>query len=146
MDAEKILDNLFAKWDNSEQDLAIDNHFPYILTKAVIFLSSGANNYQKHDFFNEPSKLDSSSVDRLKLGCKQIIEGKGLTAETAFSDLGISGLYQLMRMFHFKRTRKHTEYNYQGNSTILDQITFQHRVDNRIITLFNKIDKTKNGL
>jgi len=139
MDTEKLLDELFLNWGHNEQELAINNHFPYIFTKATHFLSVGAKKYQYDDYFQEPSNLDIESIEVLKHGCEQIVEGRGLTSSKPFINLNISGFYQLMRMFHFKKKSKKTDYkfSYKGKTAILDEITFKHFVDGREATYYN---------
>ena len=75
----------------------------------------------------------------IQSGCKQIVEGKGFSASNPLVDLDVLGFSDLMHLFHFyKGARKSKELTHNGENGILDQITFEHFMEEkRIATLFN---------
>jgi len=106
--------NYNAEISNSDlpdklEQLASSNFYEYIRTKAIRFFTIGAVEFQKHDYFAEPSNpQENEKVEFLLNGCKQIINYKGLTKETAFENLCIEGFYSLMSLFHYKVVQQST--------------------------------------
>ncbi len=140
MKNDKKLDLIFDKLNDEEQIELIENQFIYLFTKAELFLRLGAEKYRKADFFLKPS-LDSTleELEKLKLGCIQITEGKGFSEVTPLTDMDVSGMYQLMRLFHFEVESRSTNYQYTFNGIkgILDCIIFKHVMDGRKAKIFN---------
>lgn len=140
MKIEKKLDLILDKLNKEEQLQLIENQFAYLFTKAELFLRLGPEKYRKTDFFKLPP-LDSTSeeLEILKLGCLQIIDGKGFSESSPLTDIDVSGLNQLMRLFHFESESRSTNYQYSFNELegILDCITFRHIVDGRKAIIFN---------
>jgi hypothetical protein len=136
----KSLDEIMDPMPEEAQLLLLDNQFPYLHTKAVLFLRIGAEKYRKNDFFKQPpADFDTEDIEILTNGCKQIMEGNGFTRETVFQDLNVGGFYALMRMFHFESISRETERGVvlDEQRGAIDKITFQHTMDGRKATLFN---------
>ncbi len=134
------LEQLFSKMSEAEQEYCIQNQLPYILTKAELFLKIGADNYRKEDFFHEPSaRADAEDLEAIRLGCEQIMEGRGFSDDKPLLNLGVSGFYRLMELFHFDYESRKTKYalHVDEQKGALDIITFTHRMDDRKTTLFN---------
>lgn len=132
------LDDLFHNMSEEQQDYALDNQFPYLYAKAERLILLGPEKYRQEDYFQEP-RGDNETLELIFSGCIQICNGKGLTKENPLSELGVSGFYSLMRMFHFDSVSRRTDHSfeYNGKSGALDEITFEHRVDKRTSTIFN---------
>ena len=133
------LDDLFDNMSEELQNYALDNQFAYLYSKAERMLLVGPEKYRKDDFFKEPRSVNNDALELIHSGCLQICNGKGLTKDKPLSELGVSGFYDLMRMFHFDSVSRRTDHSfeYNGKSGALDEITFEHRVDKRKSTIFN---------
>ena len=140
MKNEKKLDLILDKLNEEEQIELIENQFIYLFSKAELFLRLGPEKYRKADFFKLPP-LDSTleELEILKLGCIQITDGKGFSESSPLTDMDVSGLNQLMRLFHFESESRSTNYQYSFNGVegILDCITFKHIIDGRQAIMFN---------
>lgn len=130
---------LIGGWPKELRALAVKNRLPYLHEKVRLFVLLGAEKYRKMDFFNQPDKsLASEEIEIVRQGCLQILEGKGLTAEQPLENIGVAGFHALMRLLHFKpfqRKSKSTSINELRG--ILDQITFEHLMEDSQVTYFN---------
>lgn len=135
------LDLIMNKKSDAENQILLDNQFPYIFTKAFRYLKIGPEKYRKQDFFKQPPiDLDSEELEVLTSGCKQILQGIGFSESEPFTNLDVSGFYNLMRLFHFQYTDRTTKHSFVLNNKkgILDCISFKHYVDdNRTCVLYN---------
>lgn len=139
-DLQKRLNRLFETMTDAEKELAIRSKYVYIFSKAELFLRSGYETYQKNDAFKQPdSNLTTDEIEILIDGCRQVIDGRGLTKERAFTNLDVAGFYTLMRLFHFEPISKETIHGFEmkGIKGALDKITFKHIMDAETTTLFN---------
>lgn len=117
--------------------------YAYIEYKAHKFLEVGYITYTEDDAFKQPGiPLSPAIIQMLTSGCEQIRDKKGLTRENPFEGLGISGFYQLMRMFHFVSRQQEAQISL-NEPFIIDKITFEHQVGGELqrIVLFNKVKK-----
>ena len=135
----KSLDEVMDAMSEEHQLQALDNQFPYLFTKAELFLKVGPEIYRKEDFFGQPKTTDSEELEMIKNGCIQLCHGKGLSAENPFTDLDVSGFNNLMRLFHFESESRKTRHGItiNGQRGALDCITFKHAMDGRTATYFN---------
>jgi hypothetical protein len=135
----KSLDEVMDTMSEEHQLQALDNQFPYLFTKAEVFLKVGPEVYRKEDFFGQPKTTDSEELEMIKNGCFQLCHGKGLSAENPFTDLDVSGFNYLMRLFHFESESRKTRHGItiNGQRGALDCITFKHVMDGRTATYFN---------
>lgn len=137
----EMLNSIMDKMSDEEETIAMDNRFPYLFTKAYIYLKSGPDNYRKDDYFKLPSKsLDIDELAAIESGCKQILNGIGFLSEKPFTGLDISGFRLLFEMMHFEsisRISKSTKF--EGKTCFIDQITFKHVVDGSEITYYNLV-------
>ena len=140
MKNEEKLDLILDKLNEEEQIELIENQFIYLFSKAELFLRLGPEKYRKADFFKLPP-LDSTleELEILKLGCIQITDGKGFSESSPLTGIDVSGLNQLMRLFHFEVESRSTNYQYTFNGIkgILDCIIFKHVMDGRKAKIFN---------
>ena len=136
---EKI-EKVLSLMNSDDQEYCILNQFPYIFTKAELYLKIGPDNYRKEDFFEQPPlNLDTVDMESIRNGCEQIIEGRGFDYKTPLQGLGVSGFYRLMELFHFQFESRKTKYSfiYEEEKGALDIMTFTHQMDDRKATLFH---------
>jgi hypothetical protein len=131
------LETLINQFSDEDTKLCLENRFPYLYTKAYYFNRDGPESYASSDAFNLPdSSFSSEDIELLKLGCKQILKGKGFSSKNPFRNLGIRGCHKLFELFHFKFTNQQVTKVPDG---MLDNMTFKHVVDNKEITYYNLI-------
>tara|TARA_B100001564_G_C20647777_1_gene675258 strand:+ start:928 stop:1344 length:417 start_codon:yes stop_codon:yes gene_type:complete len=131
------LETLINQFSDEDTKLCLENRFPYLYTKAYYFNRDGPESYASSDAFNLPdSSFSSEDIELLKLGCKQILEGKGFSSKNPFRNLGIRGCHKLFELFHFKFTNQQVTKVPDG---MLDNMTFKHVVDNKGITYYNLV-------
>lgn len=135
----KTLDEVMDAMTEDQQLLAIENQFPYMFTKAAIYLSVGPEQYSKEDYFKLPKTTDTEELEWIKQGCIQLCMGKGLFEGNPFTGLGVSGFYLLMELFHFKSVSRKTKRGIfiGGQRGVLDCITFEHIIDGRPASYYN---------
>jgi hypothetical protein len=115
------------------------NRFPYVFSKARLFLKIGNLKYIENESLNKyPSDFNEKEYELLVKGCKQIMDGIGLIPERPFTNLGVYGFSILFRMFHFSSIGRKTNFNFEldGRNGILDCITFEH-IDGGFVTYYN---------
>lgn len=118
---------------------ALDQQLPYIATKAARYLEVGPNEYRNTDAFGQPTITEADELAAIQRGCEQLIECKGLHAESPLVDVGVGGFYALMALFHFKMKDRTTAHGHvhDGVKGALDTITFEHAVSGMTATLIN---------
>lgn len=86
-----------------------------------------------------PSDLDQDELNIIISGCKQILRGIGFSENNPFTNLGVSGLHNLMNLFHFQVGERKTKHSFILNDKkgILDSISFKHYLDERTCLLYN---------
>lgn len=132
----KDLDILMNKLSNDDLKLLSKNRFPYIFTKAYYFLRDGPELYKKNDAFNLPDNSFSDiDIENIKIGCKQILIGKGFRKENPLEGIGIRGFYRLFELFHFEMSNQKS-YKIE-NGKRLNKITFEHNEDKSKIVCYN---------
>ena len=138
----KEYEALFETFSDQKKKLADENQFIYIYTKAYTFLKQGYNIYIKNDFFGKQFlSWDESDIETIKLGCKHILEGKGLTADNPFVGLGVFGFTNLFRLLHFESVgRKSTRVKNQEKVLFLDQINFEHIMYEYRVQYYNLVE------
>ena len=131
------LETLINQFSDEDTKLCLENRFPYLYTKAYYFNRDGPESYASSDAFNLPdSSFSSEDIELLKLGCNQILEGRGFSSKNPFRNLGIRGCHKLFELFHFKFTHQQVTKVSDG---MLDNMTFKHVVDNKEITYYNLV-------
>ena len=118
---------------------ALDQQLPYIATKAARYLEVGPEEYRNTDAFGQPATREADELAAIQRGCEQLIECKGLHAESPLVDVGVGGFYALMALFHFKMKDRTTAHGHvhDGQKGALDTITFEHAVSGMTATLIN---------
>lgn len=134
--------NLVNSFDVAAKEAAEKNRFAYIYAKADIFLKTGPDIYRKNDFFSMPDiAWGEEAIGLITSGCRQLMEGKGLTERDPITGLGISGFYQLFALFHFSMKQQHAmPVKKDGKTCFIDSIDFEHWVDHSIVTYFNLVE------
>ena len=136
----KQLERLMVGMTSEEHANAIENRFPYIFSKAHMFLKMGHENYRENDAFHQPDvNFTADDIEILKSGCRQLLEGCGLTKERALTGLDVAGFYALMHMFHFEPISKNTIHGFKKDNIrgAMDKITFRHLMDGEKAILYN---------
>ena len=132
----KDLDVLMKKLSNDDLKLLSENRFPYIFTKAYYFLRDGPELYKKNDAFDLPDNSFSDiDIENIKIGCKQILIGKGFKKEFPLDGIGIRAFYRLFELFHFEMTNQ-ISYKIDTDKR-LNKITFEHIKDKSKIVCYN---------
>ena len=118
---------------------ALDQQLPYIATKAARYLEVGPDEYRNTDAFGQPATREADELAAIQRGCEQLIECKGLHAESPLVDIGVGGFYALMGLFHFKMKDRTTAHGHvhDGQKGALDTIAFEHAVSGMTATLIN---------
>ena len=131
------LEALIDKFSNEDTNLCLENRFPYLYTKAYYFIKDGAEAYASSDAFKLPdSSFNSEDLELLKLGCNQLLEGRGFSSKNPFKNLGIRGCHKLFELFHFKFVNQ-TATKVDGG--MLDKMTFKHVMDKKHISYYNLV-------
>ena len=142
----ETLNEVISKFTVEEKQLMNENRFPYIFSKAWVYLKMGAEKYMKNDAFNQqPTDYDEEDLAILSNGCKQLIEGIGMSMEKPFTGLDVMGLYALFRLFHFQAIDRKTHHNFMlnGKNGALDGITFEHIVEGGQVVYYNFCENPK---
>ena len=124
-----LLDKTINQFSEKEKNLVDSNRFVYIFSKAWLYTKLGPEKYRKDDAFNQPPiDLDYEDLEVLANGCKQVLEGVGLTIDKPFTELDVMGFSALFRLFHFKNIQRKCKHGFifNGKTGALDCITFQH--------------------
>ena len=139
-DITRKLDELTAGFTDEQNNLFIENRFPYILTKADSYIKTGPEAYRNEDAFDMPREEWSEEDFSLIMdGCLQIMEGAGYTAQKPFENLGIRGFNLLFTMLHFKSVGRKSSRLGQGR--MQDEITFEHAMDKSRVTYYNLVER-----
>jgi hypothetical protein len=97
----------------------------------------GPEAYRSRDAFGEPSvELDAEDLALIESGCRQMMEGRGLTPEDPLRGLGIHGFYALFRLFHFSLVRQSV---IPGEEGMLDRMRMRHMVDGGEVVYYNLV-------
>ena len=131
------LEALIDKFSEEDTNLCLENRFPYLYTKAYYFIKDGAEAYAIADAFKLPdSSFNSEDLELLKLGCNQILEGRGFSSKNPFKNLGIRGCHKLFELFHFKFVNQTVA---KVDDGMLDKMTFKHVMDKKQISYYNLV-------
>jgi len=116
------------------------DHFGYIHFKAYNYVKIGPEAYSDQDAFGMPPKgAPPHLLALIELGCRQIVDWKGISSDRPLQGLGISGFYRMIEVFHFEMVRQSATFGDDGS--VMDKITIKHSVTGEEITLFNLVKK-----
>jgi len=112
------------------KNIARENHFAYIFSKAALFIKNGAEQYRVNDYYNYP--LKSWNEEKLILGCNQIVYNtRGLSPELCLENMTKKEFENLFNLFHFEISGlEKTQY-----SGIVKGI-FKHKVEGYTIIMY----------
>ena len=137
MELHNLMDEVMDGMSEEMEEMAMVNRFPYFFSKAYMFLNMGADAYRSQDAFGEPSSdMDAEDLSVLASGCRQLMEGRGLTPEDPLRGLGIHGFYNLFRLFHFSLVRQSV---IPGDEGMLDRMRMRHVVDGGEVVYYNLV-------
>ena len=134
------LDEVISKFTEEEKNSVDSNRFAYIFSKAWLYNKIGPEKYRKDDAFKQPpSDFDDEDLEIIANGCRQVLEGIGMTKEKPFTGLDVMGFSALFRLFHFKNVTRQCEHGFIFNDKrgALDCITFEHLMDGSHVVYYN---------
>ncbi|NDC76649.1 MAG: hypothetical protein EBZ67_02040 [Chitinophagia bacterium] len=144
MELNDLMDEVMDGMSDDMEEMAMVNRFPYFFSKAYLFLQMGADAYRSRDAFGEPSTdLDAEDLALIESGCRQMMEGRGLTPEDPLRGLGIHGFYALFRLFHFSLVRQSVM---PGEEGMLDRMRMRHMVDGGEVVYYNLVTYDPDGM
>lgn len=135
----KVNEKIIAIYNNlslEEKQLFDKNKYIYIYSKSNLYLTIGPEKYRKIDCFQMPIHTLDNDVVSIADGCKQILEGIGLTPGKPFRNLGISGFNRLFELFHFETLKVETTRTTKG---YLDKMILKHFINDDIIEFYNLV-------
>ena len=134
---EDMLYRLLETFTEEEQRLVDENNFAYIFTKAYRYVQTGPAIYRRQDAFGQPSAdLDGEELALVESGCRQVLEGRGLTPERPFTGLDVHGFYCLFRLFHYRLSQQAATFRDDG---ILDTMQLEHLMSGETVTYYNLV-------
>lgn len=137
-----ILERLDLIWDSlseEERKLYTDSRFPYIITKAHLYLRIGPDKYRNQDFFHMPDQeWNDDELELIADGCRQILEGRGFDAGKPLTGLGVEGFSKLFHLFHFEIIGRET--SSPGTGKFLDKMIFRHVMEGGEVTWYNLVE------
>jgi hypothetical protein len=144
----QLLDKLINQFSEEEKNIIDTNRFVYVYTKAWLYIKHGPDKYREDDAFDQPP-IDYTK-DELKIlenGCRQLLEGVGMTCIKPFTGLNVMGFNDLFRLFHFENVQRKCKHGFVFNDKrgALDCITFQHIVDGSQVVYYNFCEYTANN-
>lgn len=130
---------MFNTLSEEEKELFMKYRYGYIFEKAKLFLEIGAKEYMGNDFLKiDISDFDDEDFEILRNGCRQIVTGRGLSAETPFENLDVLGFAKLFEIFHFNASRIVTLK--PEPKKFLDHMCMEHMFDGFKVEYFNLIE------
>jgi hypothetical protein len=137
--AERLQAEYQSEAPEPPDDVLVPDVFWYIHFKAFAFLRAGPDEYRKHDALQQPPVgLPATRMDAIRRGCEQIMEFRGLSSERPLHDIGLDGLYALIRLFHFESHRQ-SALRSDMPDVVVDEMQLTHVVDGRELTLYNGV-------
>jgi hypothetical protein len=134
------LDEVISKFTEEEISSVESNRFGYIFSKAWLYNKIGPEKYRKDDAFKQPpSDFDDEDLEIIANGCRQVLEGIGMTKEKPFTGLDVMGFSALFHLFHFKNVARQCKHGFIFNDKrgALDCITFEHVIDGSHVVYYN---------
>ena len=134
--------------DEAETDLDEPNDssegYGYVEAKAQVYLGTSPSRYREQDFYSMPSvDWDPETLELIRAGFQQYLDGRGRSKEDPFDGLGIHGMNRMMETVHYRSSRQAVVD--QDATTFTDRIEFKHVVTGTTISLFNRVLKRSAG-
>ena len=136
----EALKKAMNQFSEAEKSIAEANRYGYVFSKAWLYLKLGPEKYRKNDAFKQPPlDFDDQDLEILSNGCRQVLEGIGLTKEKPFTELDVMGFSALFELFHFQQIKRQCQHAciLNGKKGALDSITFQHVIDGTKVVYYN---------
>jgi len=109
----------------------------YLQTKAQILLERGVDAYRESDWFKLPPRhWEAARLDRVVAGCRQLVAGRGESAEEPLTGLGVAGAHDLLAAFAFRVVRVRS---IRIVGVFADEMTARHRVSGLEVLVFNLV-------
>ena len=101
-------------------DTGMIDEYRYIYFKALRFLLTDEDEYRYNDYFRYP--LSEWDKAKLKIGCEQWIQTKGITEQQYLEDLTQTEIRNLFELFHYNMLKVEPT-----TKKTVSKITFQHK-------------------
>ncbi len=122
------------------EGLEVPEQYEYIRYKAFVFLTVGPDEHRKFDALDQPPESWPDTVlDLVRLGCRQLLEWRGLMPDWPFDGVGIGGFYSLLRLFHFGPSLQSALITEEDPDFICDRMEMRHFVTGEVVILFNRV-------
>lgn len=122
------------------QLVALEMHFPHLVTQAELCLKLGIKGYREtvlEEEMEDPQAL--IRCDGLMEACQQVLDGKGLSADSPFEDLNLIGFYEMFELFNFRCLgveKRFSDWIYNGKIGLLEMVRFECPLDGSEVTYF----------
>ena len=130
---------MYEDLSEKEQERASENVYTTFRELALELQEKGVKAMKENNALNlKEMTITKDALEVIKIGIPQIINYRGLSFETPFENLSISGFYFLMYIFRFERERQLA--NFFDDYTV-DNILFSHDITGEKLWLKNKVRK-----
>jgi hypothetical protein len=129
---------LQATFNDQMNELANQNRFDYIFSKAYLYLKMGPEIYRRKDAFQMPNiEWDKEYYPELQYGCEQLLIAKGLLKDNPIENIDTLSFKYLFSMFHYDciNIKSHV-LEVDNKVSFIDEVLFQHYIDESLITYF----------
>ena len=86
-----------------------------------------------------PECLSAELLQKVKDGCRQLLDDKGYSQEIPLENIGIDGFYCLLNLFHFAVIEQRAVPCDDGH--YIDMIIAQNEISGVNVVLYNKVEK-----
>jgi hypothetical protein len=88
-----------------------------------------------------PECLSAELLNKVKDGCRQLLDDKGYSEENPLENLGIDGFYSLLDLFHFAVIEQRAIVSDDGY--YIDMVITQNEISGVNVVLYNKVEKSE---
>ncbi|MBP6871949.1 MAG: hypothetical protein KBC43_08080 [Bacteroidales bacterium] len=88
-----------------------------------------------------PECLSAELLNKVKDGCRQLLDDKGYSEENPLEDIGIDGFYSLLDLFHFAVIEQRAMVCDDGH--YIDMVIAQNEISGVNVVLYNKVEKSE---
>ena len=139
-DFDALRERYDAETSMHPEGLGVPEPYEYIRYKAFVFLTLGPDAYREFDAFNQPpAGWPELAQDAVTIGCRQLLDWKGLTPEQPLDGVGIGGFYSMLRIFHFGCVMQEALALESDPVHFCDRMQMRHVVNGDQLTLYNRV-------
>ena len=88
-----------------------------------------------------PECLSPELLQKVKDGCRQLLDDKGYSEENPLENIGIDGFYSLLDLFHFAVIEQRVMVCDDGH--YIDMVIAQNEISGANVILYNKVEKSE---